>query len=149
MSEREVISVVKGPSKEEARQLWEDADWLEVSLSACREISSNVNAYPEDRQMAIGVWGAIIAAGYAPEVTPDGKNFIKVIRDVQLAIVRGRPLAYDKEQRQLCRERLMGLMWTVEVASQIFPVKNGSLAEELKKAFDGKKKGDLPPSDAN
>lgn len=134
-------------SKEEARQLWEDGDWQEVALAACRDISSSAHAYPEDRELAIGVWGAIIAAGYAPQETPDGKSFVKVMRDTQLAIVRGRPLEVDEKQRQLCRERIIGLRWMLEVVSQIFPVKNGSLMEELKKVTE--KKGDLPPSDAN
>jgi hypothetical protein len=145
------IDVNTGLSREEARQLWEEGDWQEVALQACRDISASAHADPQDRQTAIGVWGAIIAAGYAPHEDPNGKRFEKTMRDVQLAIVRGRPAGgLDEEQREIAHERLFGLVWLIETVSQICPAKQGSLMEQLRKVV-GKKAsgGDLPPSDAN
>jgi hypothetical protein len=131
-----------GFSREQALALWESADWRGAVTETCVTIAACDHAHIADRELALAVWGTLITVGYADNKT--GVTPMEVIRDVQLACVRGRKGPLDEQLRKDCHERMLGVRWTMETIAKFVDIReliSGALDREAQRLED--------PSSAN
>lgn len=111
-------SKAHGMTDREWLEMFDRGEWKSKVLEACLQVAACDHAAPSDRQFALAVWSDLIHLELAPRRLPDGTPFPEVVRDVQLAIVSGRPAAVDEALRDTCSERMVGVRWLLNTVAQ-------------------------------
>lgn len=120
MIEEKNIGPGFGFTREQAMRLWDDADWRGAVSQTCKEVAACDHAHIADRELAMAVWGTLVTVGYADN--SDGVSPLEMVRDVQLACVRGRKGPLDEALRKDCHERMLAVRWTMDTISKFIDV---------------------------
>lgn len=98
-----------GLTRDQWVDLYEAANWKQIVVQTCYDVASCTDASPEDRVGAMDLVGNMLAFGIVPEhAWPGRKSFAEGLRDVQISIATGNPLALDTDKRRYCHERMLG-----------------------------------------
>ena len=101
-------------------KLYEDGEWKSQLVKACVDIATCSHAAPKDRDNALAIVGALTREGMLSESDWTAERSLpEMIRDVQLAILVGRPMTLDQAKRDYCAERMHGVRMVAEMVHSL------------------------------